>query len=152
MRTATAFVILGLALTAGCDSSDTGTPAAATPRPTASPSARPPEHGTESAACGVFRLNQGETLPPRAGSCLIDAVGARRVAELVVTRPTVEGDPITLQYASTIEGTVIVITDSRLDHFAGPGAGFTTQTCTGPSLRQGYLDFVTCTEPVPTAP
>lgn len=98
--------------------------------------------------CGTFDLGQGEQLSGSVLRCFVDAVAAGRPAQLRVTRPTVEGDPIAVTYRADRQGRVEVITDSRQD-------GFGTQTisrqvCTGPAAEAGHLSFAACTEPTPT--
>ncbi|GHJ44031.1 hypothetical protein Cs7R123_13730 [Catellatospora sp. TT07R-123] len=144
MRTARMLVLLGLLLAAGCAGRDTTTGATAVAGP--SPS------GLAAASCGDIRLAQSQAAPEQALKCLIDAATAHRAAELVITGPTTEGDPITWRYTSTTAGTVILVIDSRQDRWAGTSAKLTTQTCTGPVLRPGMIDFASCTDPVPTAP
>lgn len=69
-------------------------------------------------SCGEVALDQGEQVPDEAWACLDDAaddVGA----ELVVTRPTVEGDPVVSHYrrGPGIAG-MEVFRDTRADCFA----------------------------------
>ncbi|ROS31453.1 hypothetical protein [Cellulomonas sp. PhB150] len=68
--------------------------------------------------CGTVTLGQGETVPTEAWTCF-DAAAATG-AELVVSRPTTEGDPIVTYYRAGpgITG-VEVLTDTTADAF-GP--------------------------------
>ena len=50
----------------------------------------------ELASCGVLELGQGEEIPAESLACLEDA--GEEGAELSVTRPTTEGDPVTEYY------------------------------------------------------
>ena len=109
------------------------------------PAPQPISPGAEPSAtvvltdCGTFDLPQGERLPGAAGQCLVDAVEAGRPARLKVTRPTVEGDPITVTYAAGADGRVQVVNDATQDKFGSQT--ITRRTCTGPEL-----DFAECSE------
>ncbi|GGN10903.1 DUF4362 domain-containing protein [Actinoplanes campanulatus] len=94
--------------------------------------------------CGTFDLPQGEDLPDSAARCLVEAVRAGHPAQLKVTRPTVEGDPIPVSYAAGADGRVEVITDSRQDGFGAQVV--TRQTCTGPTAAP-ELRFAECSDP-----
>ncbi|MEV4493439.1 DUF4362 domain-containing protein [Micromonospora coxensis] len=90
--------------------------------PAASPTAPAPAGNTTAVTgtvidCGAWTLGQGEALPTRAGGCLRDAARDRRPARLVVTAPTVEGDPIVTTYVTRPDGRVEVTTDARQDRF-----------------------------------
>lgn len=129
-------------LLAGC--AVQSTPAAG---PTPPPSVPPVGPGTRD--CGTLTLRQGQELPANAVQCVIEAVGARQPARLVITLPTVEGDPITTSYAVAVDGRVEVTTDSRADRF---GSGhLERRTCTGPTVQDGHflLSFATCSSPEP---
>ena len=82
-----------------------GTPAFVSDRPTLEP-------------CGTITLGQGETVPDDVWACFDER--AATGAELVVSRPTTEGDPIVTYYRAGpgITG-VEVLTDSTADAF-GP--------------------------------
>lgn len=92
--------------------------------------------------CGTFNLSHGEGLPDSAVQCLLEAVGARRPARLIETRPTVEGDPIPVTYVAHADGRVEVITDSRQDRFGNQM--IERRMCVGPSSDQGRLSFAQC--------
>lgn len=79
-------------------------------------------------SCGEVRLGQGDTVPDDAWACL--GAGTATGAELVVTAPTAEGDPITTYYrvGPAIDGLEIVI-DGSADTF-GTGE-WTHQLCPG---------------------
>ncbi|HEU4423569.1 MAG TPA: DUF4362 domain-containing protein [Pilimelia sp.] len=98
--------------------------------------------------CGTFDLGQGDHLPDSVLRCFVDAVAAGRPAQLKVTRPTVEGDPIATTYRADRQGRVDVVTDSRQDRF-----GIQTiskQVCTGPAVVEDDLSFTACTAPIST--
>ncbi|GIJ79108.1 hypothetical protein SAMN05443287_101557 [Micromonospora phaseoli] len=126
-------------LLAGCAAQPT--PAAG---PTSSPSIPPTAAGTRD--CGTLTLRQGQELPPDALQCVIEATETRQPAQLVVTLPTIEGDPITTSYSVTADGQVEVTTDARADRL---GSGnVERQTCTGPTIQDGLrLSFATCSSP-----
>jgi len=96
-------VLVCVTVLAAC--SGPGAPAAVTDRPSLQ-------------ACGTVTLGQGETVPDEAWACF-DAHAATG-AELVVSRPTTEGDPIVTYYRTGpgIAG-VEVFTDTTADQF-GP--------------------------------
>ncbi|MBM0226848.1 DUF4362 domain-containing protein [Micromonospora sp. ATA51] len=98
--------------------------------------------------CGAVSLGQGDTPPPASLRCFLDAVHDHTPARLLITAPTVEGDPITTSYLAGADGRVEVITDARADHY---GSGrVERQTCTGPTDDQGHwLSFATCSTPEP---
>ncbi|MHC2997965.1 hypothetical protein [Microbacterium sp. HJ5] len=68
-------------------------------------------------SCGSVELDQGETIPQDAIDCLSQA-GAGG-AELVVTMPTVEGDPITTYYRALPGGGIETFSDMTQDSFGG---------------------------------
>ncbi|GIF50335.1 hypothetical protein Afe04nite_48740 [Asanoa ferruginea] len=113
-------------------------------RPTAPPSEPPVELDTQD--CGALSLRLGQNVPASVLQCVIDAAGARRPARLVITRPTVEGDPFTTSYAVAVDGRVEVTTDARADRF---GSGqVERQTCAGPTVQDDHwLSFATCSSP-----
>ena len=126
-------------LLAGC----TAQPSLAA-RPTAPPSEPPVELDTQD--CGALVLRQGQEVPASVLRCVIEAAGARQPARLVITRPTIEGDPITTSYAVAVDGRVEVTTDARADRF---GSGqVKRQTCTRPTVQHDHwLGFATCSTP-----
>lgn len=138
MRTRGTEVVVTALLLAGC---------AVRPHPTATPTPPPPEPfvGAGTQDCGTLVLQQGQEVPREAVQCFVEAVTARRPARLVVTLPTVEGDPVTTTYAVAIDGRVEVTTDARADRF---GSGrVERQTCTGPAVQDGLPSFATCSSP-----
>ncbi len=85
--------------------------------------------------CGEVRLSQGESLEQasREGvACLRAALDSGEGAELTVTYPTVEGDPITIYRRVTPTGTVEVYTDSTEDNFGQHR--WTYKTCENATL------------------
>jgi hypothetical protein len=92
--------------------------------------------------CGKYVLSQGETEPADAYRCFIEAVGAGHPAQLEVTRPTTEGDPIPVSYAGHASGEVERITDSRQDAFGT--RTMTREVCSGPAVLRGLLTFAHC--------
>lgn len=118
------------------------------PTPAAGPAPPPsiPEVGQGTRDCGTLILGQGQEMPADAVKCVVEAVEARQAARLVVTFPTVEGDPVTTSYAVAVDGRVEVTTDARADRF---GSGrVERQTCTGPTVQKGdVLSFATCSSP-----
>jgi hypothetical protein len=80
-------------------------------------SAAPEVRSAADVDCGTFTLGQGERLPESVVRCFIDAVGAGSSADLKVTRPTIEGDPIPMSFHADPDGQILVITDSRQDRF-----------------------------------
>lgn len=142
-------VLLALPLALGaCDAGGRETaaaPPAGSPTPSQSFIA---SVAPELSDCGTWTVGQGERLAPQAADCLRDAVRDRRPARLVVTAPTVEGDPITTSYAVRADGRVEVTIDSRLDRF---GSGrIERQTCQGPVLDAGRPAFADCSTPQPS--
>ena len=97
--------------------------------------------------CGVFVLDQGETVPAAAGRCLLEALSAGQPARLRVTSPTTEGDPIPTTYTTRPDGRVDVVVDTRQDQF-GPRS-VTRQTCAAPVLADRGLELGDCTDPLP---
>ena len=68
-------------------------------------------------SCGSVELDQGEPIPQEAIDCLAGA-GAGG-AELIVTSPTVEGDPIVSYYRALPGGGIEVFSDMTQDAFGG---------------------------------
>ncbi|MDY0909992.1 hypothetical protein [Microbacterium sp. CFBP9034] len=101
----------------------------------------PPEAFTtrpELPSCGHIELNQGDDLPQEAIDCLADA-GAPG-AELVVTAPTVEGDPVITYYRALPGGGIEVFTDMTQDAYGG---GWWHSSC---PEATGIDDLATCTD------
>jgi hypothetical protein len=65
-------------------------------------------------------------------------------AELVVSAPTVEGDPIVTYYRVLPGGGVEIFVDSTLDEFGGDGAGWSLQRCP-PAVEVFGYDHRACT-------
>ena len=82
---------------------------------------------TTPASCGTWVLDQGVDSSPVPWACLTN--GAAGGAQLVLVRPTTEGDPIVTYYRSGpgIDG-VRVFTDRSSDSFGSQG--WLVQTCT----------------------
>ncbi|MFF5083916.1 DUF4362 domain-containing protein [Actinoplanes sp. NPDC000266] len=92
--------------------------------------------------CGTFTLDQGERVPEDAGLCLLTASKEGRVAQLEVTAPTVEGDPIITVYATRPDGGIEVVEDTRQDEFGAKEV--TREICTGPIIDENGLHFTAC--------
>lgn len=72
-------------------------------------------------SCGEVRLHQGETMQQQAAreiACLRQALQNGAAAELQVTFPSVEGDPIHEHYRLTPQGRLEVYTDSTADRYS----------------------------------
>lgn len=93
-------------------------------------------------SCGEFTLEQGEQHPVAASECLNAAMGAGG-AELIVTSPTVEGDPITTWYRALPTGGLETWSDVRQDTFAGEGVSWHYSLC--PSAVSSFEDLGECT-------
>jgi hypothetical protein len=82
--------------------------------------ASPPDAFTESpvqVSCGTFDLGLVGTLPEDAATCLHREVGTRS-AELVLTRLTDEGDPITSYFRTSADDNgITVYIDATQDSF-----------------------------------
>lgn len=115
-----------LALVAASLSSCAATDGPADPSPGATPQAlldRAPL-----ASCGEFTLDQGEPYPVDALACISDAIGGDG-AELILTAPSTEGDPITTWIRARPTGGVETWSDVRRDRFAGEGVSWTHDVC-----------------------
>ena len=75
-------------------------------------------------SCGAVELGQGEEIPSGDIACLEEATMAG--AELAVTRPTVEGDPITQYYRVLPGGGWEIYTDMTRDAY---GEGWWLDEC-----------------------
>lgn len=126
-RTAAALAVCAaVALTAGCAAEATG------PQPT-------PQQFLDRetlTSCGELTLAQGEEIPEDAFTCLHDA----RVegAELSVTRPTTEGEPITEYYRVLPGGGWEAYIDATQD---SSGGGWWYTDCPD---AQGIEDLAAC--------
>ena len=82
--------------------------------------ATPPVEFTDSdpqVSCGSFDLGLMETLPDDAADCLHDAAGTA-AAELVMTRLTEEGDPVTSYFHTSADRErITVYVDATQDSF-----------------------------------
>ncbi|WP_443295584.1 hypothetical protein [Streptomyces sp. GDS52] len=79
------------------------------------------ESRTEFSSCGEVSLAQGEEIQKQAVReivCLRRALKSGESAELKVTHPTVEGDPIREYYRLTPQGGLEVYTDSTDDRYS----------------------------------
>jgi hypothetical protein len=97
----------------------TGGTAEIKPTPGSTPQAlleRAPLH-----LCGEFTLRLGEQVPASATECFENAIGAGG-AELILTAPTDEGDPVVSWFRALPTGGVEIWTDVRQDKFAGEAA------------------------------
>lgn len=114
--------------------------------PTAPPAGDGPPAAFEDRArlgsCGEVTLDQGEEVPDDAWVCLEES--RTTGAELVVTRPTTEGDGIVeyVRVGPDIDG-VEVWVDVTADRFGGTDAGWTLQRCPGAATVR---DRSTCVE------
>lgn len=107
-RTAAVLLILGAgALSAGC--------AAGTPEPRGTPQQFVDREPLPS--CGEVTLSQGDEIPDENLACLSEA-GAEG-AELAVTRPTTEGDPVTEYYRALPGGGWQAFIDGTKDRYGG---------------------------------
>jgi hypothetical protein len=68
-------------------------------------------------SCGEVTLTQGEEIPAENLSCLDEAGDAG--AELAVTRPTTEGDPVTEYYRVLPGGGWEAYLDGSMDRYGG---------------------------------
>ncbi|WP_205708572.1 hypothetical protein [Kineococcus siccus] len=67
--------------------------------------------------CPPITLSQGQTVPADLEECLLSADAQREGAEVVVTSPTIEGDPIKTYFRALPGGGLEVFTDSTADSF-----------------------------------
>ncbi len=80
----------------------------------------PADAGANAPSCGREVLTLDRGYDEAARTCLWDAYRAGRVAELVMTRHTVEGDPITLTLRVRSTTSIEVVEDNR-DRFGARG-------------------------------
>lgn len=73
-------------------------------------------------SCGIIELEQGESIPQQAIDCMKETAAA----ELAVTSPTTEGDPIVTYYRVDARG-LEIWTDSTRDQWSN--SGWTLETC-----------------------
>jgi len=86
--------------------------------------------------CGLFvRDVKSGGISASGWSCFTTAMAGGRPAELRFIRFTTEGDPTFTTYTTAGNGTATVLTDSRLDHFAGMGSRLLAETCRRPETR-----------------
>ncbi|MCR2811068.1 hypothetical protein [Microbacterium sp. zg.B185] len=78
-------------------------------------------------SCGTVELTQGEQTPADAIAC-VDGAGAAG-AELVVTAPTVEGDPVTTYFRALPGGGIEMFVDLSEDMFAGERSSWLHVSC-----------------------
>jgi hypothetical protein len=86
-------------------------------------------------SCGEETGTQAGSLNPEARQCFWDAYLAKRPAELISTRPTVEGDPVTSIYRILAAGSVEVFVDYRRDRFSK--GGWSRLLCSGLRRLEG---------------
>jgi hypothetical protein len=68
-------------------------------------------------ACGTEVLEQGQAGEPELRRCLLEAFEEGRGAELITTRPTIEGDPVTEYLRVHENGVVEMFIDATRDQF-----------------------------------
>lgn len=134
VRMLTAVIVaMGALCVAGCASAaptDAGSSVSETPTPVFTAEPGVPQEVAERAklpACGEIELDQAEPIPEAAVACM-DAAGDEG-AELIVTAPTVEGEPIVMYYRALPGGGVELYQDSTRDTWAAPGGGWTFASC-----------------------
>jgi hypothetical protein len=108
--------------------------------------APPPSAPAPATDCGTFVLGQRDDLPDAATRCFVAALEEKRPARLMVSVPTVEGDPIVFTYVGGRDGTVEVVMDTTQDDYGTKEV--TTRTCTGLTTGRVFT-FGHCTEPTP---
>ena len=82
----------------------------------------------EYSGCGDVELTQGHQIKTQAKEqieCMRSALEAGESAELKVTAPTVEGDPVRTYYRLTPKGALEVYVDSTDDSFGSQDWSFT---------------------------
>jgi heat shock protein HslJ len=79
-------------------------------------------------SCGRLELGQGGTVGADALRCLTAQYSGVEGAELAVTVPTTEGDPIVYFFVHTI-GAIRAYSTDHWDNFRGGSGGWTTKTC-----------------------
>ncbi len=67
--------------------------------------------------CTVITLTQGQRVPADLKDCLLSSDAQREGAEVVVTAPTTEGDPIKTYYRALPGGDLEVFIDTTADSF-----------------------------------
>lgn len=95
--------------------------------------------------CGSYEAGLGAATSEQetANQCLIEAFDAGRAATLVLTLPTIEGDPVTHTFLVTGPGAVRLEVDATKDAYGG---GRETYTCSGLGQTAGKLAWTGCTE------
>lgn len=94
------------------------------PTPSVTPQGFAPQEFLERTpleSCGEYTLDVGEQVPTAATECLEGAIAAGG-AELVVTAPTDEGDPVVTWIRALPSGGLEIWADVRQDKFAGEGS------------------------------
>lgn len=137
---AVALLLTSCAAEAEDPAAETGTDAHTPPTPGATPQAFLDREPLPS--CGEFTMGQGEPYPAGAMECVEDAIGAGG-AELVLTMPTVEGDPVVTWYRGLPTGGMETWSDVRQDTFAGEGVSWHYSLC--PSAVSPLQDPGECT-------
>lgn len=132
-------------LTTSC-TADAGEPATTgTAAPQIQPTPGPTPQGFLERAplhsCGEFTLGLEEQLPATATACLENAIGAGG-AELVLTSPTDEGDPVVTWLRALPAGGMEIWADFRRDKFAGEAAW---QYSLCPNAESWWGDSAECT-------
>lgn len=92
-------------------------------------------------SCGEFTIGLGEQVPATATECLENAIGVDG-AELVVTAPTDEGDPVVSWFRALPAGGMEIWADFRRDKFAGE-ASWQYSLC--PKAESWWGDSAECT-------
>lgn len=148
------WVVLAIALVAAlvsCGSTDQSAEDVTSPSGSPTSSVRPTIGPTPAAftartplpSCGSYELGL-EALPSQAGRCMTAAVGTTAGAELVLSRPTVEGDAVVTYFRALPGSTSIeVFIDSTKDKFGT--RVWSRQMCGG--FVNERLDPRDCAEP-----
>lgn len=86
--------------------------------------------------CGMFvREVRGGGITAAGWSCFTTAMRSGPHARLRFTQYTTEGEPIFTTYSTDGDGIATLLTDARMDHFAGTGSRVQTETCRRPETR-----------------
>lgn len=109
------------------------------------PTARPAETD-----CGTVFQQRPDVSPitVRAWSCLVAAAGNKAPGRLRVVQTTTEGDPVFVTYSTNGDGSVTVLTDTRLDAFGGKQVS--TEVCRQPDPKARGM-FSGCSSSMPAS-
>jgi hypothetical protein len=95
----------------------------------------------------ILLVTAPDLAPPDEIACMRTALAEHRTADVTITLPTVEGDPVHQTFRLDPSGQVALTIDASEDRFRGSGSGISEVACVKPP----WLPDAVCPAPPPPA-